>query len=684
MLKQPPLNKTGSHPPTHLPQNPDKNIPSLIPPVSKPKSPLKRQTGRIVTHATSANSKNMHIPRCDKDISMLMLSHFSLKGKVAEWLDRIPPSQITTWDQLVSQFLDHFFPVGRTSSLRDLILRFKHEDQKRLDPFLRLNKRGSPLRDTKMASGMLVWGRHLYDDPSLLRLKKQKKDDEDERLLSIFKQIHINLSFLEAMIYMPKGSKENNKLPVVISSALSTIEKARLLEDIMASPPPQEKALWPGFTGHISFEMCMNGQVENTNQAIKRILEKTIGNNRKDWSYKLDDALWAFRTAFKTPLGTTSFRIIYGKTCHLPNELEHKAYWAIKNCNLDLTKAWENHFLQINELDEMSSLYRHHSVVMISILVTPRVSALVGCDRLVSEPLVIENLWRDHEGSFEVGVGAAEEGKVVCLVFQSSVKDKILASLSEASKVENATAEMLRGLDQLMERKEDGGMYFIWVPLIGDVRTLIMDEAHASRYLVHSRVDKMYYDLRDMYGGHKALGTRLDMRAAHHPQTDGQSERTIQTLEDMLRACVIDFGDSWDVHLPLAEFSYNNSYHSSIQCAPFEALYGRKCVALERRDTFWKESVLDVFHASNLKKCLADANLHVPLDEIKVDKTLRFVEEPVEIMDREFKSLKRSKISIVKVCWNSKRGPEFTWEREDHMKAKYPRLFFDRAVEPTS
>ncbi|GKE22073.1 putative reverse transcriptase domain-containing protein [Tanacetum coccineum] len=75
----------------------------------------------------------------------------------------------------------------------------------------------------------------------------------------------------------------------------------------------------------------------------------------------------------------------------------------------------------------------------------------------------------------------------------------------------------------------------------------------------------------------KALGTQLDMSTAYHPQTDGQSERTIQTLEDMLRACVIDFGKGWDRHLPLVEFSYNNSYHTSIKAAPFEALYSRKC-----------------------------------------------------------------------------------------------------------
>ncbi|GKC87449.1 putative reverse transcriptase domain-containing protein [Tanacetum coccineum] len=211
----------------------------------------------------------------------------------------------------------------------------------------------------------------------------------------------------------------------------------------------------------------------------------------------------------------------------------------------------------------------------------------------------------------------------------------------------------------------------------------------------------------------EALGTRLDMSTAYHPQTDGQSERTIQTLEDMLRACVLDFGGSWDVHLPLVEFSYNNSYHSSVRCAPFEALYGRKCrspimwaeigegvVRFEKKGKltprfvgpfeiiekvgpvayrldFPKElnGVHDTFHVSNLKKCLADPTLQVSLDEIQVDAKLKFVEEPVEILEREVKKLKWSRIVFVKVRWNSKRRPEFTWEREDQMRLKYPHLF---------
>ncbi|GJZ53890.1 hypothetical protein Tco_0608775 [Tanacetum coccineum] len=95
-------------------------------------------------------------------------------------------------------------------------------------------------------------------------------------------------------------------------------------------------------------------------------------------------------------------------------------------------------------------------------------------------------------------------------------------------------------------------------------------------------------------------------------------------------------------------------------------------------------SVHDTFHVSNLKKCFANASLHVPLDEIKVDKTLCFVEEHVEIMDREIRKLKRKKVVLVKVGWNSKRGPEFTWEHKDPMRIKYPQLFVDRVVELAS
>ncbi|GJW35091.1 reverse transcriptase domain-containing protein [Tanacetum coccineum] len=96
-----------------------------------------------------------------------------------------------------------------------------------------------------------------------------------------------------------------------------------------------------------------SGQVEVSNRGIKRILERTIGENRASWSDKLDDALWAFRTAYKTPIGCTPYRLVYRKACHLPIELEHKAFWALKQTNLDLNLAGKNRKSQINELNEL-------------------------------------------------------------------------------------------------------------------------------------------------------------------------------------------------------------------------------------------------------------------------------------------------------------------------------------------
>ncbi|GKC37055.1 reverse transcriptase domain-containing protein [Tanacetum coccineum] len=96
-----------------------------------------------------------------------------------------------------------------------------------------------------------------------------------------------------------------------------------------------------------------NGQTEVTNRAIKRILERSVGYNPKNWSEKLDDALWAFKTTYKTPTRCTPFRLVYGKACHLPVEIKHKAYWVLKQCNMDLTAAAKNLFIELNELMEL-------------------------------------------------------------------------------------------------------------------------------------------------------------------------------------------------------------------------------------------------------------------------------------------------------------------------------------------
>nr|GEZ67658.1 putative reverse transcriptase domain-containing protein [Tanacetum cinerariifolium] len=134
----------------------------------------------------------------------------------------------------------------------------------------------------------------------------------------------------------------------------------------------------------------------------------------------------------------------------------------------------------------------------------------------------------------------------------------------------------------------------------------------------------------------------------------------------MLRACVIDFGGSWDVHLPLAEFSYNNSYHSSIQYAPFEALYDNMVLIKEKLKA-----------ARDRQKSYADKR-RKPLEFEVGDR------EFVKIMEREVKRLKRKDIALVKVRWNSKPGPEFNWKHENQMRTKYPRLFVNRMVKPAS
>ena len=267
-----------------------------------------------------------------------------------------------------------------------------------------------------------------------------------------------------------------------------------------------------------------------------------------------------------------------------------------------------------------------------------------------------------------------------------------------------------------------------------------------------------------------AMGTRLHFSTAFHPQTDGQSERTIQTLEEMLRACVIEFQGSWDKYIPLMEFAYNNQFHSSIGMAPYEALYGRKC----RSPVYWDKEGLEilegpeivqetiskidviksrlkatqdrqksyydkhrkemeykvgdkvflrvspwrrvmrfgqkgklspryigpydiaervgplayklalppelaqihnVFHVSMLRRYRSDPS-HVLKDpEIQISENLSYIEEPINIVDRQIKQLRRKAIPMVKVIWQNHRVEEATWETEEKMRKNYPHLF---------
>ncbi|GJR18717.1 reverse transcriptase domain-containing protein [Tanacetum coccineum] len=163
----------------------------------------------------------------------------------------------------------------------------------------------------------------------------------------------------------PFPSSRGNKYILVAVDYLSKWVEAKALPTNDARVVVKVVMSKYGVTHRLStpYHPQTSGQVEVTNRGLKRILERTIGENRASWSDKLDDALWAFRTAYKTPIGCTPYKLVYGKACHLPVELEHKAYWALKHANFDLKTAGDHRKLQLNELSELRDQAYENSLI---------------------------------------------------------------------------------------------------------------------------------------------------------------------------------------------------------------------------------------------------------------------------------------------------------------------------------
>ncbi|XP_070036932.1 uncharacterized protein, partial [Nicotiana tomentosiformis] len=276
------------------------------------------------------------------------------------------------------------------------------------------------------------------------------------------------------------------------------------------------------------------------------------------------------------------------------------------------------------------------------------------------------------------------------------------------------------------------------VPSVAGLREKIMIEIHQSRYSIHPGSTKMYHDVKEQYWWDNMKKSIAEFVAqcpnCQQVKIDGQAERTIQTLEDMLRACVLDFKGNWDDHLALIEFAYNNSYHSSIKMAPYEALYGRRCRSpvgwfevgetelygpdlihqaiekvkviqerlrtaqsrqksysdVRRRDlefevgdwVFLKISPMKGVMSFGKKgklspryigpKCIGDPSQVVPIKDVQVTKDLSYDEVPVAILDRQVRKLRTKDVASVKVLWRNKNIEEMTWEAEEEMKSKYP------------
>ncbi|GJY45477.1 putative reverse transcriptase domain-containing protein [Tanacetum coccineum] len=278
------------------------------------------------------------------------------------------------------------------------------------------------------------------------------------------------------------------------------------------------------------------------------------------------------------------------------------------------------------------------------------------------------------------------------MTIHPNLPSQILEVQTEAIKEENIKAENLRGMDKAFKVRPDGTRCIknrSWLPLFGNPRDLIMHEPHKSKYSIHPGSNKMYQDLKKLYWwpNMKAIIAEYVGKCltCSRVKTECQKPSNLLVQPEIpmwkWEKITMDF---------VTKLPKTSNGHDTIWVIVDRLTKSAYFIPTREREIILKRvapvayklelpeelrNVYNTFHVSNLKKCLSDDSLVIPMKELRLDDKLNFVEEPVEIMDREIKQLRQSRIPIVKVRWNSKRGPKFTWEREDEIRAKYPHLF---------
>ncbi|GJZ35793.1 putative reverse transcriptase domain-containing protein [Tanacetum coccineum] len=295
--------------------------------------------------------------------------------------------------------------------------------------------------------------------------------------------------------------------------------------------------------------------------------------------------------------------------------------------------------------------------------------------------------------------------RALVMMVHTNIPEQILNAQMEALKKGNVKAENLgRMIKQIFEIRYDRTRYFdkrVLLPQSKGLSDLIMHESHKSKYSIHLGSDKMYQDLKQLYWWSNMKAeiatyvskcvTCAKVKAEHQ-----KPSRLLQQPEIPAYFLPMKMTDSMEKltqlylkeivcrhRVPISIISDRDSrfasgFSRSLQRALVLERVGPVAYKLELPEEL--QGIHNTFHVSNLKKCLLDECLIIPLEEIRLDDKLNFIKEPIEIMDREVKQLKQSRIPIVKVRWNSRRGPEFTWECEDLFKSKYPYLFANKST----